>query len=922
MPRFKQLQSALGPYVGREVLASRMRAIRKAASTISRGGLLEILVLSLMFVVALAVRLLPLRFGFYLSEFDPYLQWRMSEYIVKNGFLAWFSWHDTMSWYPWGMTMAQGNLYGVAFTVAAVYEFLRTIGVNTTVFEVAVLFPVVAGALTSLASYFLGKDLWGRGAGLLAALFMALNPSNISRTTLGFLRHEPLGILLMILVFLFFLRANQKGRSVRGTITYSALAGLSLFYLAATWAASYYPMDLMVLYVVALVVGGRYTRQLLLSYVVTYGIFLFLAPLAVPKIGFGVLTDLTYLAIPGVLVLLLAREAGSVLPSWKYRTYALIVVSVVLVGLAYALLALKVMELPSGKFLSTLNPFTRLDMPIVESVSEHRPATWASFFYEYGTLTFLGLFGFFFIVRRLRDTDIFITLAALTSLYFSGSLVRLTLILAPTFSVLAAIATVEMAKPAVDILRQAVIFPKRRIPGLVRIGREFGLAILLILIIAIVPAFSKAVAAAYAPATIATSSIPVVPSEGTKYQDWLEALAWIHDNTPQSSVVMAWWDYGYWITALADRKTLADNGTQNTTQIAMIAQMFMRNETTAVPMMQRYNVSYVMIFVTYAATQQGGQPSFLGAGEDGKWYWMVRIANQTSFDNQMILFQEKREATAGTTTTSSSTTINYYRLLRSGDKIIANDTISSGQNLNDNSVLGFMMNTGVRISQATSEHFDRVFISSNNFVFVYKVLYPAATLATVSIDGNRVKYGESVHITGTVTDAKGTPYKSGTVTLQDNTEGTIWDNIATLTLADGKFSYQYVPPAGNHSLRVSWNGVRGESLAAVSNSVQLYVEPKTVTLTLSLSKYNVTLGENVTISLGLSEKLSNGTFAMQYSLDNKTWIGISIVEPKNGTLEYAWRPPKSGTIYIQAKYSGSGNFGPATSTIVILYVKP
>ena len=196
-----------------------------------------------------------------------------------------------------------------------------------------------------------------------------------------------------------------------------------------------------------------------------------------------------------------------------------------------------------------------------QSVSEHQPATWASFFYEYNALTFLGLFGFFFVLRRLRDTDIFITLAALTSLYFSGSLRSTDPNTRTAFSIPAAIATVEMAKPAVDILRQAVIFPKRRIPGLVKIGREFGLAVLLILIIAIVPAFSKAVTAAYAPATIATSSIPVVPSEGTNYQDWLEALAWLHDNTPQSSVVMAWWDYGYWITALADRKTLADNGT-------------------------------------------------------------------------------------------------------------------------------------------------------------------------------------------------------------------------------------------------------------------------------------------------------------------------------------------------------------------------
>jgi dolichyl-diphosphooligosaccharide--protein glycosyltransferase len=877
---------------------------------------LEVLVLSLVFVVALAVRLLPLRFGFYLSEFDPYLQWRMSEYIVKNGFLAWFSWHDTMSWYPWGMTMAYGNLYGVAFTVAAVYTFLEAIGVHTTVFEVTVLFPVAAGALTSIACYFLGKDLWGRGVGLLTALFMALNPSNISRTTLGFLRHEPVGILLMILVFLFFIRANQKERSMRGTITYSALAGLSLFYLAATWAASYYPMDLIVLYVAALVVAGRYTRQLLLSYAVTYGIFLFLTPLAVPKIGFGVLTSLAYLVIPGVLVLLLAREAGGILPSWKYRTYALIVVSVVLVVAAYALVTLKVMELPGGKFLSTLNPFTRLDMPIVESVSEHRPATWASFFYEYNTLTFLGLFGFFFVIRRLRDTDIFITLAALTSLYFSGSLVRLTLILAPTFTALAAIATVEMAKPAVDILRQAVIFPKRRIPGLVRIGREFGLAVLLILIIAIIPAFSKAVASAYAPATIATSSIPVVPSEGTKYQDWLEALAWIHDNTPQSSVVMAWWDYGYWITALADRKTLADNGTQNTTQIAMIAQMFMRNETTAVPMMQRYNVSYVAVFVTYASTQQGGQPSFLGAGEDGKWYWMVRIANQTSYGNQTVLFQEKRE------TSGTSTTVSYYRLLKSDDKIIANETISSGQNLNDNSVLGFMINTGVGLSQATSEHFDRVFSSSNHFVLVYKVLYPTNTLAKINIDRDKVKYGETVHITGTVTDTEGTPVKSGVVALQDNAEGNAWQDIAAVTLVDGKFSYQGIPAAGNHTLRVSWHGLKGISHSAVSNSVKLYVEPKTVTLAISLSKYNMTLGDNATISMRLSEMLSNGTIEIRYSLDNKAWVSISTVEPMNGTVEYSWSPAKTGTLYIKAEYSGSGNFGPATSDVVVLYVKP
>jgi len=873
---------------------------------------LEGVVLSLVFIVAVAVRLLPLRFGFYLSEFDPYLQWRMAEYIAKNGFLAWFSWHDTMSWYPWGMPMAQGNLYGIAFTVAAVYMFLQTIGVQTTVFEVTVLFPVFAGALTCIASYYLGKDLWSRSAGLLTALFMALNPSNISRTTLGFLRHEPLGILLMILVFVFFLRANQKGRGVRGTIAYSILAGLSLFYLAATWAASYYPMDLIVLYAAVLVLTGRYTRQLLFSYAATYGVFLFLVPLGVPKTGFGVLSTLSFLVIPGVAVLLLARELGSQLRSWRQRAYALAVASVVLVGLAYVLVELKIMHLPSGKFLSTLNPFTRLDMPIVESVSEHRPATWASFFYEYGTLTFLGLFGFFFTLRRVRSTDIFLTLAALTSLYFSGSLVRLTLILAPAFSVLAAVGTVEMAKPAVDILRQAVIFPKRRIAGLVRIGREFGLAVLLILIIAIIPAFSRAIAAAYAPATIATSSIPIVPGEGAKYQDWLEALAWIHDNTPESTVVMAWWDYGYWITALADRKTLADNGTQNTTQIAMIAQMFMRNETTAVPMMQRYDVSYVAIFVTYARTPGQDQPSFLGVGEDGKWYWMVRIANQTSYGNQTLVFNEQR----------TQQEVTYYRVLKVGDKVISNETISTGQKLDDNSVLGFMINTGVGLSRATSDHFDRVFTSSNNFVILYKVLYPKTTVVAVNVDRNTVMYGGSVHITGTVADSEGAPYKTGSVTLQDTTAAEVSESIAVVNVTDGKFAYDWNPAAGNHTVTAHWSGVRGQTTSAVSNPVSVIVEHIPVTLTISLSTQNIALGQNVTISTILSEKLSNGTVTIRYSLNNKTWTEIEPIQPKDGALEYSWRPTSEGTYYVQATYSGSGDFGSATSSIVLLYVKP
>ena len=40
--------------------------------------------------------------------------------------------------------------------------------------------------------------------------------------------------------------------------------------------------------------------------------------------------------------------------------------------------------------------------------------------------------------------------------------------------------------------------------------------------------------------------------------DYREAYWWLRDNTPEDARVMAWWDYGYQITGIANRTTLAD----------------------------------------------------------------------------------------------------------------------------------------------------------------------------------------------------------------------------------------------------------------------------------------------------------------------------------------------------------------------------
>jgi hypothetical protein len=45
---------------------------------------------------------------------------------------------------------------------------------------------------------------------------------------------------------------------------------------------------------------------------------------------------------------------------------------------------------------------------------------------------------------------------------------------------------------------------------------------------------------------------------------WAETIAQIRDTTPPDTVVSAWWDYGYWIKFLGERRVHADGGSLRT----------------------------------------------------------------------------------------------------------------------------------------------------------------------------------------------------------------------------------------------------------------------------------------------------------------------------------------------------------------------
>src|SRR4029079_8404559 len=97
---------------------------------------------------------------------------------------------------------------------------------------------------------------------------------------------------------------------------------------------------------------------------------------------------------------------------------------------------------------------------------------------------------------------------------------------------------------------------------------------------------------------------PSIANGGTGYRlttnDWINALNWISTNTPnvpKSSVIAAWWDYGYWITTVGNRTSLADNATINQTRIATIAKMFMDQTENGLKVAKDLKADYILVYV-------------------------------------------------------------------------------------------------------------------------------------------------------------------------------------------------------------------------------------------------------------------------------------------------------------------------------------
>ncbi len=652
--------SRIRTILSRERIFAFLKRIGELRIKVTHAALLEFSLLILILVLAFTIRLLPMRWGYYLSEFDTHWQYRLTKDIVENGYFHWTSWQDTTTWWPWGRPVAGTSFPGLPLTAATFYNIVNALGIpmvssfttnplfSDPVYNFAVIFPLIMAVLTCLAIFFLGKDIGGKEVGLFAAFFLALNSSYISRTSLGFFDDETVGIFGIVLFSLFFLRAIESERPVRTNFVYAVAAGLSLGYLFASWGASRYPEGLALLFVGVLLLLRRYSTRLLISYSITFGIALFMAA-NVPKLGFGFLSEATNLLVYGMFFLLCVFELIRHIKTFRMKGIFIVCFVVLAIGLVFALDQFGYVHALQGKYLSVVNPFERLFSPVVSSVQEHRPASWGSIYYDVGIGILFIPVGFYFAAQNPSNRNIYLILFGLTAIYFASSMVRLLLILAPAFCLLWALALSRIVRPFITLLKEAPIGFRQKRRFETRVGKEFIaipviLIFLLLTVTFIFPStesrlrgepFPRVIDQAYIPTSIAAAGLPVAIRDIDVLPDWLDALDWMRNNLPANSVVASWWDYGYWITTIANKTTLVDNATLNTTQIKRVGRIFMSPETEAIAILDEFNreaqnrgfssnVTYVVAFFTFDS-----QGSDIGYGEEGKWKWMANIA----FDN-------------------------------------------------------------------------------------------------------------------------------------------------------------------------------------------------------------------------------------------------------------------------------------------------
>lgn len=199
-----------------------------------------IIAIIIIMLLSMYVRLIDYRWP-YLRNIDSYVFYRwMDETVQNNGILPTL---DVYERAPVGFYRPPQWVYPYFYLGAYSYMLVNSF-VNVPLWEFLIYFPPFLATLAAIPLYFIGKLLYDRKAGVLAAFFYTFEISNISRSLGGDPDSDAIVILVSMvtiaaMIFTYKYASTAKALDKR-LILYSVLTSVILWIWYSTWAGYWY----------------------------------------------------------------------------------------------------------------------------------------------------------------------------------------------------------------------------------------------------------------------------------------------------------------------------------------------------------------------------------------------------------------------------------------------------------------------------------------------------------------------------------------------------------------------------------------------------------------------------------------------------------------------------------------------------------
>jgi len=546
-------------------LESSTELIKAEKSSNYTRYLLIIGILALAFSLSFMLRVLPMDYGFELTEYDPFFNYRATEFMVENGLPAYLEWHDDLSWHPYGRDISADSQVMLHASTATLYQIF---GMGSTLYDFTIMFPIVVSSLTTVIIFALVRTIGGTTAGLLASLFFAISPIIIMRGSLGWFKSEPLGLFYGLLAVYLLISAIKVDKGKVSAVKIVG-AGILLAFGLASWGGVQFFILPIGLFFIALPFLRKDNKFIIWTSIIFTAAF-FLVTALFEKTGIGFVSSLNGFFLIGCTGFLVVASVIKKLGKKQLRNLLALLGSSIVVGVV--ILSSNLITLPSFRYLNAANPFLITTDILTDSVAEHATTTTDISFYMMSVLMIFAGIGAWLLFQKKVNNSLnikyemaaFALIIGFLGIYFSSAFVRL--------EVFGSIAIMILASLGVSILVSKILRTE-----LVGRGTTIKISFLLVIVaLLLVPMVY--------PEKLNWSNhnvgIPIVMlNSGSHFNistnDWPDAMRWLKENTHEDAVIAAWWDYGYWISTLSERKTLADNATILDWQIRKIGAMYM-----------------------------------------------------------------------------------------------------------------------------------------------------------------------------------------------------------------------------------------------------------------------------------------------------------------------------------------------------------